>query len=77
MTDIENSTSLWECLEQEIMNNAIELHHALIRDLLKQHCGYESATEGWCARCRYSTTLLVAVTEVRRGMAWLLSNRSA
>lgn len=31
---------------QETMNACVELHHRLIRDLLRQHCGYESATEG-------------------------------
>ncbi|KAJ9533873.1 hypothetical protein QJQ45_026962 [Haematococcus lacustris] len=35
-----------ETLSQDNMNAAVELHHSLVRKLLVQHHGYESATEG-------------------------------
>ncbi|KAL6747219.1 hypothetical protein V8C86DRAFT_3148514 [Haematococcus lacustris] len=46
VTDIQDSTTLWETLTQDNMNAAVELHHGLVRKLLVQHNGYESATEG-------------------------------
>ncbi|KAL6754416.1 hypothetical protein V8C86DRAFT_354545 [Haematococcus lacustris] len=46
VTDIQDSTTLWETLSQDDMNAAVELHHSLVRKLLVQHHGYESATEG-------------------------------
>ncbi|KAJ9532985.1 hypothetical protein QJQ45_018084 [Haematococcus lacustris] len=38
--------ALQETLSQDDMNAAVELHHSLVRKLLVQHHGYESATEG-------------------------------
>ncbi|KAG2453169.1 hypothetical protein HYH02_002493 [Chlamydomonas schloesseri] len=46
VTDIESSTVLWESLEAATMDAAIKLHHRIIRQLLLQHGGYESVTEG-------------------------------
>eukprot|EP00198_Chlamydomonas_reinhardtii_P014049 XP_001703386.1 predicted protein [Chlamydomonas reinhardtii] len=46
VTDIESSTLLWEYLPAECMDAALKLHHRVIRQLLLQHSGYESATEG-------------------------------
>lgn len=46
VTDIENSTTLWETLPAEVMDQALQMHHATIRSLLVKHVGYESATEG-------------------------------
>ncbi|KAL6750703.1 nucleotide cyclase [Haematococcus lacustris] len=46
VTDIQDSTTLWETLSQDSMNEAVELHHSLARKLLAGHSGYESATEG-------------------------------
>ncbi|KAG2492217.1 hypothetical protein HYH03_009462 [Edaphochlamys debaryana] len=46
ITDIQNSTVLWEALSPGCMEQAIRLHHTTIRRLLAKHGGYESATEG-------------------------------
>ncbi|GLC40308.1 hypothetical protein PLESTM_001047100 [Pleodorina starrii] len=46
VTDIQDSTSLWESLQAEVMDAAVKLHHRTIRELLVRHAGYESATEG-------------------------------
>ncbi|GIL86420.1 hypothetical protein Vretimale_11650 [Volvox reticuliferus] len=46
VTDIQNSTNLWEQLPTSIMNEAIRLHHRCLRGLLLKCNGYESATEG-------------------------------
>ena len=45
VTDIENSTRLWESLPAEVMDAALEVHHRLLRGLLRNHLGYESYTE--------------------------------
>ncbi|KAG2440556.1 hypothetical protein HYH02_010140 [Chlamydomonas schloesseri] len=44
VTDIQDSTSLWESLPAEVMDVAIRLHHGAMRRLLVTHHGYESAT---------------------------------
>ncbi|EFJ45840.1 hypothetical protein VOLCADRAFT_118195 [Volvox carteri f. nagariensis] len=46
ITDIANSTGLWESLPEEVMDQALKLHHACLRALLQRFNGYESATEG-------------------------------
>lgn len=46
VTDIANSTALWESLPGEVMDVALRLHHACIRSVLLRYNGYESATEG-------------------------------
>lgn len=46
VTDIQDSTALWEMLPSHIMDEAIKEHHLTIRRLLLKHAGYESATEG-------------------------------
>ncbi|KAG2444465.1 hypothetical protein HXX76_001217 [Chlamydomonas incerta] len=46
LTDIQNSTVLWETLPPEVMDAAIRCHHDVLRGLLQPHGGYESATEG-------------------------------
>ncbi|KAG2429952.1 hypothetical protein HYH02_013903 [Chlamydomonas schloesseri] len=46
ITDIQNSTTLWEALDVAVMDETLKLHHDIIRRLLAQHDGYESATEG-------------------------------
>ncbi|KAG2450151.1 hypothetical protein HYH02_000253 [Chlamydomonas schloesseri] len=46
VTDIQDSTSLWEALPPVEMDTAIDAHHACLRKLLLKHEGYESATEG-------------------------------
>lgn len=45
VTDIQNSTHLWELLQTDVMQRAVQLHHAVLRDKLRQFKGYETATE--------------------------------
>lgn len=45
VTDIQNSTHLWEILQTDVMQRAVQLHHAVLRDKLRQFKGYETATE--------------------------------
>ena len=30
---------------QDVMNEALRTHHAVLRELLHKHCGYETCTE--------------------------------
>ncbi|GIL74684.1 hypothetical protein Vretimale_2319 [Volvox reticuliferus] len=46
VTDIQDSTPLWEILPAEVMDSAVKLHQRVLRELLLKHAGYESATEG-------------------------------
>ncbi|KXZ48733.1 hypothetical protein GPECTOR_25g317 [Gonium pectorale] len=46
LTDIQNSTVLWETLPADVMDVALRCHHEVLRGLLPLHRGYESATEG-------------------------------
>ncbi|GFR47140.1 hypothetical protein Agub_g8830 [Astrephomene gubernaculifera] len=46
ITDIQDSTSLWEALPEDVMDAALRTHHAVVRQALGKHAGYESATEG-------------------------------
>ncbi|KAG2441834.1 hypothetical protein HXX76_003442 [Chlamydomonas incerta] len=46
VTDIENSTTLWETLPADVCQSAIQLHHSTIRRAADTFKGYESATEG-------------------------------
>eukprot|EP00798_Chlamydomonas_sp_ICE-L_P000098 gene98-5529_t len=46
VTDIQSSTKLWEELPAGAMDAALATHHAIVRALLPNHRGYESATEG-------------------------------
>ncbi len=67
VTDIENSTTLWENVEPEVMNKALEQHHGLIRALLVRHNAYESATEGDSFIIAFHTaTDALAFAKVRR-----------
>ena len=57
VTDVQNSTLLWESCPQE-MNAAIEMHDSLMRRLIAAHRGVELLTEGdsfqvggWLAGC--------------------------
>ncbi|KAG2485781.1 hypothetical protein HYH03_015493 [Edaphochlamys debaryana] len=46
ITDIQNSTTLWDSLPPDAMDAALKSHHEVLRRLLHRHGGYESATEG-------------------------------
>ncbi|KXZ56031.1 hypothetical protein GPECTOR_2g1583 [Gonium pectorale] len=46
VTDIVDSTRLWETVPATVMSRAVQLHHDTLRSLLAAHNGYESATEG-------------------------------
>ncbi|KXZ52657.1 hypothetical protein GPECTOR_9g702 [Gonium pectorale] len=46
ITDVQNSTVLWEQLPVAVMDATLKLHHGTIRRVLEEHDGYESATEG-------------------------------
>eukprot|EP00899_Mesostigma_viride_P014704 jgi/Mesvir1/23234/Mv09237-RA.1 len=45
VTDIEGSTALWE-RDPAVMNDALAIHHKVVRTLLPKYHGYESDTEG-------------------------------
>ena len=44
--DIEQSTALWESLDESVMDRAIALHHTCMRALIMKHMGYEAQMEG-------------------------------
>ncbi|GIL73559.1 hypothetical protein Vretifemale_3702 [Volvox reticuliferus] len=46
ITDVQNSTVLWEALPVTTMDCALRVHNACIRQALAKYDGYESATEG-------------------------------
>ncbi|GIL49556.1 hypothetical protein Vafri_5901, partial [Volvox africanus] len=46
ITDVQNSTVLWEALPVTTMDCALRAHNACIRQTLAKYDGYESATEG-------------------------------
>ncbi|KAG2494772.1 hypothetical protein HYH03_007016 [Edaphochlamys debaryana] len=46
VTDIQDSTKMWELLSSDVMDSAIYQHHNLARRLILKFGGYESATEG-------------------------------
>eukprot|EP00672_Neobodo_designis_P017622 CAMPEP_0174835120 /NCGR_PEP_ID=MMETSP1114-20130205/5245_1 /TAXON_ID=312471 /ORGANISM="Neobodo designis, Strain CCAP 1951/1" /LENGTH=944 /DNA_ID=CAMNT_0016069065 /DNA_START=153 /DNA_END=2987 /DNA_ORIENTATION=- len=54
-TDIQASTTLWSAVPAE-MGPAIDVHHALIRKLLQQYCGYEVKTIGDSFMCAFADT---------------------
>ncbi|GFR40812.1 hypothetical protein Agub_g1432, partial [Astrephomene gubernaculifera] len=46
VTDIVDSTRLWETVPSIAMSRAVQMHHDTLRSLLGSYNGYESATEG-------------------------------
>eukprot|EP00798_Chlamydomonas_sp_ICE-L_P017465 gene17465-23767_t len=46
VTDIQDSTNLWEALPDTVMTQVLHIHHECIRRQLLLFGGYESATEG-------------------------------
>ncbi|KAF5828905.1 nucleotide cyclase [Dunaliella salina] len=46
VSDIEQSTALWEQLDEAVMDKAIALHHSCFRTYIFKHKGYEAQMEG-------------------------------
>ncbi|KAG2489485.1 hypothetical protein HYH03_011938 [Edaphochlamys debaryana] len=69
VTDIQDSTCLWESLPASVMDVALKTHHRVIRQLLIQHAGYESATEG--------DSFILAFAKPDRALAFALSAQDA
>ncbi|KXZ55389.1 hypothetical protein GPECTOR_3g515 [Gonium pectorale] len=64
VTDIQDSTSLWEALPAAVMSEAVRLHHAAVRRLTCFHGGYESSTEG--------DSFILAFASVKQAAAFAL-----
>ncbi len=58
VSDIEDSTNLWEEMEAEVMDAAVKLHNMCIRKLVTEHKGYESVWEGEPLQHAYSYCML-------------------
>ncbi len=46
ITDIEDSTNMWEEMEAQVVDTAVKLHNVCLRGLVAKHGGYESIWEG-------------------------------
>ncbi|PNW81448.1 hypothetical protein CHLRE_07g356550v5 [Chlamydomonas reinhardtii] len=46
MTDVQNSTLLWEVLDGHVMDECLSLHHRIMREAIAANRGYEVCTEG-------------------------------
>ncbi|KAL6764304.1 nucleotide cyclase [Haematococcus lacustris] len=46
ITDIQDSTVIWETLPADVTDQAVKLHHEVIRQSSTAHRGYECCTEG-------------------------------
>ncbi|KAG2423038.1 hypothetical protein HXX76_015554 [Chlamydomonas incerta] len=46
MTDVQNSTLLWEVLPQDVMDHCLSLHHRIMREAIAGNAGHEVFTEG-------------------------------
>ncbi|KAG2434337.1 hypothetical protein HYH02_012357 [Chlamydomonas schloesseri] len=46
MTDVQNSTLLWEVLDVHVMDECLSLHHHVMREAIAANRGYEVFTEG-------------------------------
>ncbi|KAJ9511247.1 hypothetical protein QJQ45_017159 [Haematococcus lacustris] len=57
LTDVQDSTTLYECLPVEVMDACMRIAERIIRDLLAAHRGYESATEGDAFLCAFHSPL--------------------
>ncbi|KAG2490196.1 hypothetical protein HYH03_011323 [Edaphochlamys debaryana] len=69
VTDIQNSTTMWEQVPVAAMDAAVKTHHATIRQLLAEHDGYESATEG--------DSFLIAFVDPARALAFAVAAQLA
>lgn len=45
VTDVQDSTALWESLPSSVMQAAMRQHDAVLRTCVAKHGGYETATE--------------------------------
>ncbi|KAG2436828.1 hypothetical protein HXX76_006350 [Chlamydomonas incerta] len=75
VTDIEGSTSLWEALPEATMDQALRIHHRIVRAISVRHNGYESATEGDSFIIAFASTTDAAQFALRLQVA-LLSEAS-
>ncbi|KAJ9511369.1 hypothetical protein QJQ45_029811, partial [Haematococcus lacustris] len=57
LTDVQDSTTLYESLPVEVMDACMRIAERIIRDLLAAHQGYESATEGDAFLCAFHSPL--------------------
>ncbi|KAL6750965.1 hypothetical protein V8C86DRAFT_758443 [Haematococcus lacustris] len=57
LTDVQDSTTMYECLPVEVMDACMRIAERIIRDLLAAHRGYESATEGDAFLCAFHSPL--------------------
>ncbi|KAG2431384.1 hypothetical protein HYH02_013371 [Chlamydomonas schloesseri] len=46
ITDVQDSTVLWESLPAHVMDRAMHVHHLTLRKFLFSYSGYEASTEG-------------------------------
>ncbi|KXZ53808.1 hypothetical protein GPECTOR_6g726 [Gonium pectorale] len=46
LTDVQNSTLLWEVLTPELMDECLSIHHCIMRQSIEANYGYEVFTEG-------------------------------
>jgi class 3 adenylate cyclase len=46
VTDIQDSTPLYEMMDPAVMDGVTHMHHAAIREAAHKHRGYEICTEG-------------------------------
>ncbi|GLC64166.1 hypothetical protein PLESTF_000131800 [Pleodorina starrii] len=46
MTDVQNSTLLWEVISASVMDACMSIHHRIMRQAIESHGGYEVFTEG-------------------------------
>ncbi len=67
-TDIEHSTELWEASSQ-MMEEALETHQDVMRDLIEEHMGYEVKTEG--------DAFMVAFASPVRAVNWCIAAQRA
>ncbi|GFH09319.1 uncharacterized protein HaLaN_04430, partial [Haematococcus lacustris] len=57
LTDVQDSTTLYERLPADVMDVAMRLVERLVRQLLLEYSGYESCTEGDAFVCAFHTPL--------------------
>ncbi|MBR59221.1 MAG: hypothetical protein CMH54_14545 [Myxococcales bacterium] len=67
-TDIEGSTELWEASTQ-MMEQALQTHQKLMRELIDEHMGYEVKTEG--------DAFMVAFSSPVRAVNWCITAQRA